>query len=606
MKTCRRWLFVCSLVTLVLLLLAGCSRPPQRPQVLAPGDYTYLRDYISWLVGEEMGKNKVQGLSIALVDDQRLVLAAGFGFADRKAQIPADADTSYRAGSISKLFTCLAALQLVDQGRMELDRPLADYVPDFAIRSRFKDAAPVTIRNLMTHHSGLPANFHKGMWTPDPQTFAALPTLLRNEYTAFPPDKVFAYSNLGMSLLGLAVQDVAGEEFAIHLRRSVFAPLGMEGSDFAAGIRPARRTAKAYRKTEEVEEPGLRDLPAGGLNTSVRELSRFIRMVLNEGEIDGHRVLPARLLHEMLSPQNAEVALDEGFPVGLGWMLGGLGSINLRNVGPVAHHSGATFYHRAQLIVLPEAKLGVVVMANTAEATQAVNRIATAALSLAAEIKTGRKQPQVETPPAGHFLSDAELWAYAGHYATLVGLVSVSPEDGYLNAKTMGKSFRLVPRHDNQLQLQYRVLGLLPIDLGDLSSFGFSRQQVAGHEILRASDGVHTLLVGEKLTMQPIPTAWQRRTGRYRIVNQGNDALLFGDPTLRIEGGFLVLECSLPNSGNAKVSSALRPLADDTAVVQGLWQGAGETLQVVRSGAVEQLVYSGYHLVLEQVEADGP
>lgn len=118
-----------------------------------------------WVAAEVEAKN-LPGLSIALVDDQRVVWARGFGFADPSRRRPATADTVYRVGSVSKLFTDLAAMQLVEQGKLDLDAPLERALPGFAPRNPF--GAPVTLRLLMCHRSGLvrepPVGPIRGAW----------------------------------------------------------------------------------------------------------------------------------------------------------------------------------------------------------------------------------------------------------------------------------------------------------------------------------------------------------------------------------------------------------------------------------------------------------
>jgi len=118
--------------TILLLLtvcIAGCSSAPMRPESVGRGDYTKVEEYVSALIRHEMKKRDVTGLSIALVDDQRVVWAAGFGYADKAGNVPASAETIYRAGSISKIFTATAAMQLAERGRLDIDRPLATTSP---------------------------------------------------------------------------------------------------------------------------------------------------------------------------------------------------------------------------------------------------------------------------------------------------------------------------------------------------------------------------------------------------------------------------------------------------------------------------------------------
>ncbi len=583
-------------VLLILALLAGCASPPVRPTTLIPGEYGYLKEQMAWLIRREMAQNNIQGLSLALIDDQQVVWADGFGYADTAARLPATADTVYRIGSVSKLFTTISALQLVEQGRLELDRPLQQYIPDFSLRSRFSNAKPITLRSIMTHHSGIPSDHLKGMWTPQPQPISTLPALIKDDYAAYPPNTVLSYSNLGMSLLGLAVQNVSGQEFCSHLQQQLLQPLGMQQTSCSTALPQTASTARAYSGSTQRLEPPLRDTPAGGVNGSVRDMSRFVRMVLAQGELDGQRIIKPETVREMLTSQNSTVALDRSFRIGLGWMLGGLGGINIQQAGPVAHHAGATLYHRAQLVLLPDVKLGIVVLSNTDSAQQSVNTIAAEALKLALEIKTGRKQPEHPQLTTGEYLSTAELQAFQGSYATQAGLGRLTADDGYLKAELMDRSLRLVPRSDKRLQLQYRLLGLFPIKLGELGHYGVGRALIDGHELLTVSDQGVELVIGEKVQPMALSATWQQRLGSYRITNLGNDTQFADGITLQVADGLLVLDYTLREFGKAKVSQVINPVSDTEAVVAGLWRGAGETVRVVSENGQERLVFAGYRL----------
>src|SRR5712692_5111668 len=118
-----------------MLALSSCSTAPSKPAAPLPGDYRYVQNYLNWYIPKQLEKYGVPGLSIALVDDQKLVWAQGFGFADREQQILATAETVYQVGSISKVITATAVMQLVAQGKINLDYPIQRYVPDFSIKS---------------------------------------------------------------------------------------------------------------------------------------------------------------------------------------------------------------------------------------------------------------------------------------------------------------------------------------------------------------------------------------------------------------------------------------------------------------------------------------
>jgi CubicO group peptidase (beta-lactamase class C family) len=584
-------------ILLLTVSIAGCSGAPMRPESVERGDYAKVAEYVSALVRHEMKKRDVTGLSIALVDDQRVVWAEGFGYADKAGNVPASPETVYRAGSISKLFTATAAMQLAERDRMDIDRPLGDYLPRFAIRTRFTDAAPVTPRSVMTHHSGLPSDYLKGMWTRDPEPFTRVADRIKDEYAANPPGTVFSYSNLGVTLLGDAIGKVAGRDFVFHVRDEVLLPLGMSRSSFSPSTDRTPLAAKGYRKGTEAEEPPLRDVPAGGLNTSVLDLSRFVRMVLAGGKTGDRQLITPETVAEMLRPQNADVPIDLDFRVGLGWMLGDLGDIDIRNDGSVAHHAGATLLFHGQMIVLPERKLGVVVLSNSDTAGRVVGKVAAEALKLALEAKTGDRQPAWEKPEGGEgSLSKEALQRYEGWYATPVGAVNVRKTSGGLRADVMNRTLRLIPRADGSLGLQYRLLGLFPIRIEELDGVGISRADVAGREILAARMHGQEFPIGERIRPVPVSAKWLGRTGEYEIANLGEDAVLLEKLRLRAEGGFLFVDYSIPLLFPGTMNFAVAPISDTEAVIRGFGRGMGETICAITVNGEEMLSYSGYLL----------
>jgi CubicO group peptidase (beta-lactamase class C family) len=590
--TLSRWT-----ILLLAVCIAGCSSAPTRPETVSRGDYGKVAEYVSALIRHEMKKRDVTGLSIALVDDQRVVWAEGFGYADKAENVPASAETIYRAGSISKIFTATAAMQLAERGGLDIDRSLGDYLPGFSIRTRFTDSAPITPRSIMTHHSGLPSDHLKGMWTRDPEPFTRVADRLKDEYAANPPGTVFSYSNPGVTLLGDAIGKVAGRDFISQVRDEILLPLGMSRSSFSTSVDRTHDAAKGYRKGKEAEDPPLRDVPAGGMNTSVLDLSRFVRMVFAGGKAGDRQIVKPETLAEMLRPQNTDVSLDLDFRVGLGWMLGGLGDIDIRNGGPVAHHAGATLLFHGQMIVLPERKLGVVVLANSDTAARVVGKVAAEALTLALEAKTGERQPDRENPgeEEGSLTPDAAK-RYEGWYATPVGAVNVRNTPGGLRADVMDRTLRLIPRADGSLGLQFRLLGLFTLRIEELDGVGISRVDVAGREILAARMNGREFPIGERMRPMPVPSQWLGRKGEYEIANPDEDAILPEKVTLRAAGGFLFVDYSIPLLFPGTASFAIAPVSDTEAVIRGFGRGMGETIRAVTVNGEEMLSYSGYLL----------
>ncbi len=572
------------LITLstLTLFLGACATTLQKPDQFTQGDYTSTEAYISQLIDKEMSDRHITGLSIALVDDQKIVWSQGFGYADVQNKVPASAATVYRLGSISKVFTAMAMMQLAENHELDIDQPLKTYLPDFSVKTRFPGASPITPRNIMTHHSGLPANFMSGMWTANPEPFTDVIHEIKGEFVAYPPNTVFAYSNLGVTLLGSVIERVSRDSYADYMNRHLLQPMGMRHSSFTA--KPdVPLMSKAYRKGKEVVETPLRDVPAGGLNSSVEDMGHFLEMIFAEGKFGPNRIIGQETLVEMLKPQNGGIPLDQNFRVGLGWILGGLGGIDIQNAGPVAHHSGGTENFMSQMVVLPRHKLGVIVLANSASGAQVVSNIATQMLKLALEVKTGIKQPEkgkvtLDTSP----ISSEILQEYPGDYATIIGAAKVEGDSAGLQAKAVGKTFQLVHRTDGNFSLRYKALGFISIGLGDLEDIEFSRATLEGREILVGSTNHQAMLVGERIRPVPISQKWLDRVGDYRVVNREDNPMVPEKVALHLENKLLIAT-TLYSDPEKQPRMIILPISDSEAVIAGLGSGMGETIRIESS-----------------------
>ena len=172
-----------------------------------------------------MKRHGFTGPSVAYVDDRRVVWSEGFGLADEARGVEATAATLYRAGSVSKLFTALAVMQLAERGRLDLDAPITDSVPTFDPRTRFGSIDGITLRTILSHHSGIPNAIRDGLFAREPDAFETVTARLAGHYAAYPPDTVFSYSNAGYCVVGHAVQNVTGRPFVDHVARSAWTEL---------------------------------------------------------------------------------------------------------------------------------------------------------------------------------------------------------------------------------------------------------------------------------------------------------------------------------------------------------------------------------------------
>ncbi|NOU43433.1 MAG: beta-lactamase family protein [Methyloglobulus sp.] len=587
-----------SLLLGLVFLLSGCaSTPPIKPDTIQPDDYSYLKTYLTWLIEDQMAGQEVEGLSIAVVDDQHVVWAQGFGYADTANKTPATPETIYRAGSISKLFTDTLVMQLAGQGKLDIDKPLQTYLPDFSIKSRFTNAAPITPRNIMTHHSGLPGDVGRGMWTKNPAPFNQLVSQLKDEYVAYAPNTIWSYSNLGITLLGAMLQETTGEDFNHYAERQLLKPLGMNRAAFSSGIE-GKFAAKAYKNHEEKREVPLRDTPAGGLNANVLDMSQFMKMVFADGKANGRQILKPETLKEMLRPQNKAVALDAGFQIGLGWMLR-----NNQSIGTIAEHGGATLYHRSQLSVLPQHKLGVIVSTNSPPTGDLLSKLTNTALKLALAIKAGKQIPIDDDQPAitTRSLNAQEQILGAGQYATSAGYVKLTPEGDSLTTEVDGHSIDLVARDDGNYGIRYKLLGLFAIEPDELTQFSLSLKNILGHDLALGHYQNQSFVFGEKIKPVPISQSWRNRLGQYEIINltQG-EALVPEKCALKEQDGFLMLEYSIPTFDINNLSLPIAPASDKEATILGQGRGMQETVRIVNVEGKDFIAYSGYLLRKKQ------
>jgi CubicO group peptidase (beta-lactamase class C family) len=305
------------------------------------------------LMAEWTGKRKGPGAVAVVVTRDAEVFAKGYGFSDVDARKPFTADaTLVRPGSISKLFTGIAVMQLVDAGKLDLDRDVNGYI-DFAIPVP-EGGVPVTLRRLLTHRAGFEEH-SKGLWTPKPEPLG--PWLATNlPQRLFPKGDVEAYSNYGVALAGYIVERISGEPFVSYVQRHILDPLGMSHSTFQQPLPDdlAQMMAKGYRGTSDQPPLAFFEMvaaPAGGLSATGTDMGRFIRALMNGGALDGAHILPKARLDEMMAPSNATPAGYLGL-VFFGTKVAGHDSIG---------HAGAMMAFFSNLTIFPEHGIGIFV-----------------------------------------------------------------------------------------------------------------------------------------------------------------------------------------------------------------------------------------------------
>lgn len=384
--------------SLVLLSLAGArlhrlaAAPANSANIEARSDYADVVRSLEPLIKHELKEKAIPSIAVALVEDQQIVWAQGFGYADPDRKIDATAGTVYRVGSVSKLFTDIGIMQLVEQGKLKLDAPVEKYIPDFHPRNPF--GTPITLRALMSHRSGLVREPPVGHYFDShPPGLAEVVHSLNETTLIYPPGTHTKYSNAGITVVGYVLQQVGGKAFAPYLKGAVLEPMGLHTSGFEPTPDLTGSLAKADIWTYDGRifpaptfEIGI--FPAGSLYTTVADLGRFESVLFAGGRGPRGPVVSEATLEEMWTPQFPTAAAPRRF--GLGFVVNKLDGH--REVG----HNGAIYGFATSLAALPDDKLGAVAVATLDSSNAVTDHIVAEALRLMLAAHAHTQLPTVE------------------------------------------------------------------------------------------------------------------------------------------------------------------------------------------------------------------
>lgn len=320
-----------------------------------------LRGLVDEVVTTQLFLNDIPGAAVALVGDGRVLYLNGYGYADRAARTRVSAErTLFGTGSVSKLFTWTAVMQLVEQGVLELDRDINDYLD--AVRIPPTWPQPVTLAHLMTHTAGFEKRVF-GFYARSSADLVPLQTFLAGHLPAraFPPGKVSAYSNFGAALAGHIVARASGMPFERYIETRILEPLGMSHSSFRQPLPTALAPDLATGHHRSDGEPGrewYQARPSGALKATAADMARFMIATLQQGRLGNTRILQPASSTAMLQRQFSNHPAVSGLTYGL---------LELQRGGQrLLWQPGDTRLFTSALYLLPEQGLGLFVTYNRA------------------------------------------------------------------------------------------------------------------------------------------------------------------------------------------------------------------------------------------------
>lgn len=511
------------------------SLPPAVAESGAAHDLTKadLEAFLDALVPAQLQNRDIAGAVIAVVKDGQVLLAKGYGYADFAAKKPVVADlTLFRPGSISKVLTATAVMQLVEQGKLDLDRDVNEYL-DFAIPKTYPE--PVTLRRILTHTAGFEETL-KNLFVPSAREMRPLRDYLVTAMPEriFPPGAVSSYSNYAVTLAGYIVERISGEAFEKYVAAHILDPLHMTRSSFAQPLPPTLESlmsqgylaaAQGARKFEFVQAA-----PAGALSAPATDMTRLMLAFLGDGTLDGATILKPEAVRAMEARQfELHPALRS-----IGLILFDYSANGQRIVG----HGGDSIFFHSDMMLMPDAHVGLFLSYNSAGSRPGGGR------SEVMRAFLNRYFPDPATPPPSIDLKTAQAdgRAVSGVYngsrrgestllkvAAILGQVSVNADpSGVLTVEGMQNPRGGLKRWREIGPLLYRE-----VDGPDLIAFRrdgnrnvtdllpsapvYVAQRVtafAGKNVLFPVLGVSLSLVVLTLLLWPVAAIVRRRYGR--------------------------------------------------------------------------------------------
>jgi CubicO group peptidase (beta-lactamase class C family) len=353
MKFRQQRIWLISLIPVAFLVNSGWAQAPSRLS-----DETNQR--IETAISSFMSRQNIPGLSIAVVVDNQIQFERGYGFAEVENFVPAKTLTVYRIASVSKSLTAVAAMQLVEKGKLDLDAPIQKYVPNFPAKK-----FPITTRQLLAHLSGVRGyKPGEGERTNRYPTLTDALTIFKDDPLEHEPGTRYAYTTYGYTLLGVVIEAASGMNFENYMREHIFKPAGMTHTyvdDLYAIIlnRARGNTPRVFGVLDgNYRNPHLMDssykIPGGGLVSTAGDVARFA-IATQSGLL-----IKPETFAEMSRSQKTIDGKETGY--GYGWYVGG--SLGFSSDPDAVWHGGVQQGFTSTLVILPKKRFAVVILTN--------------------------------------------------------------------------------------------------------------------------------------------------------------------------------------------------------------------------------------------------
>lgn len=538
-----------------------------------------------------MKKNDVVGTSVAIYDKGELSYAKGFGYSDKQANVLVNRKTEFKVGSITKVFTCFAVLRLHEQGKVDINESVIKYIPEITISYFNGEAGELIIKDLMSHISGLPSDMINGMFTDTPPDFEWIVNKLNQQYMSSQPKYLMSYSNLGYGLLGELISRVSGKSYTDFMKEEVFDKIGMKQSYIFAG---ESSLSKAY-VNEQVYIPNyIRDQAAGSMVSNVEDMCLFIRLMIQDGSIDGKQILSPESIQWMETNHLADNTIPTNEQYGFGLSLYDMKKVTKNDTESFKYvgHGGDTYAFHANFGYSSKLNLGGVVLTNSQYGSR-INSISRL-LDVYTEKRYDYNIENEYKAVSSESNTSLSLEKVKGSYD--IGPMSLKVEELKKMQFKAGKQTIVLNQigATNYYKIKAKLLGFIPIPIKDVQMYF---EEIEGEIFLiqKQIKSNRIDVISKKSPQSTYSEAWESRLGNYDII----DNLPTNFPDVNVEGvtvtlsklvdQFIIDFEDLEMFDNMKLYTS----DESVAFTGGIGRNAHYSLTVLENG---NLGFMGYEL----------
>jgi len=461
----RRLIIVLSL----LLLCLNCRSLHSDRPVFKEGDLSGAVTALDTIVRKNLKQHRIPGAAVALVHEGRILFSRCYGYEDAKKKVAITEDSYFMAGSLTKSFTALAVLKLIEQGKVDPHADIKNYIPGFSIRNLDKGEASLTVNHLLTHTSGLMIDYYAHSTGEEKYSNADLLSQLQNEYLCFNPGSASKYSNIGYRLLGMIVEQVTGERFESYLEKEVFKPLGLNKSTFNYTEDVALHMSKGHNGNTEISRVDNEDKSASGLFSTLKDLTGFMEFLSSRAIVSSGGINNGEIIDSIL--ENAIPAIDTFYDnkniYSSGWYLN---SYQFKGIHTVLSCSGSINGFSTAMTYIPEERLGIIILTNSSLGWKANMDIIASGLRGILDAFRGPGLLRSEGENQKKTPSTAEYGSLCGRYVGFGPMVDIFQKKNKLYAKFKGPAALLIPEGDGVFKPVIQIL-FMDIDVARFTEY---------------------------------------------------------------------------------------------------------------------------------------